>query len=195
MKKMFIISVIVLVLVGMVLGCTAPASEPTPAPSPGTTPTPAPPKVYEWSASTFAPPGSGIYDPGVLTLAKMIEQNTDGRVKIAFQPGGATVPVPELMNAVRDGVLQFSHGSPGHYRGAINALQVVDGLPFSWRNADETLELFWDYGFEDLYRSAYEDFGTPLLTFMCEAGAGLGICTKKPVKSLVVVSDCQSLKK
>jgi len=148
-------------------------------------------KVYKWKFESFLPNAEPEHSVSLARFCKMVEENTNGRVKITLFPANAIVKVPDMMSATRDGVLEMSAWSCGYGKGAIPLLGVIDGLPMSWQNCKELAEVLYDFGLSELSRQAYTDYGVHLLGHHVQSCCGHGQLAKKPIRTL---DDLQGLK-
>lgn len=188
MKKGILFVALALVfVVGIVIsGCAAPA--PAPAPKPGPAPTPAP-KVYEWKLQTFLPAGMERYQVDLGYLAKMVSDYTQGRIKITNYPVGALVPLPDMLTATRDNVIQMCNSVGSHWAGVIPVGNVEFSMPMAYQTADDSWTVMWYRGMQDLIQKAYNEKGVYYLGF--QTPMGNRIMTTKPVRT---VSDFKGLK-
>lgn len=124
MKKLFLTTLIAVLVVGLVFGgCAKPAptpapptpAPPTPAPPTPAPPTPAPPapspppaKATKLIGATWPPPTN----PGSIAVeewAKEFEKRTGGRYTVEVVHGGALAQLPETYDVVRSGMADISY--------------------------------------------------------------------------------------
>lgn len=141
-------------------------------------------KVYQWKLQPYLPETDPSVSKNVDQFIKMVEANTDGRVKISKFPANSICPGGEVLNAVATGVLDMGVSIGGYNAGAIPAAAVEDGLPFQWSSLRQMTEILWDYGLEDLMRGEYKKQGVNLIGIYEAGGTGAQIFTTKPVQSL-----------
>jgi len=184
--KKGIISVILLVtlLVTTVLaGCTSSAPS-TPATSAAPTTQVAAPQTYELKFQAHMAFEAITTGANLDKFIEMVEQNTNGRVKITRYPNDSIVGQQQILDGVSTGTLDVAVTTPSHFMGSIPILAVDDGLPLSWDSNYEMEEILWDYGLEDLVRQEYAKRGVYLLTDYSAAPSFLAIHMKEPVQSL-----------
>ncbi|MBN2061226.1 MAG: hypothetical protein JW882_12505, partial [Deltaproteobacteria bacterium] len=140
--------------------------------------------VYKWKLQPYLPETDPSVSKNVDQLIKMIDTNTDGRVKISKFPANSICPGGEVLNAVGTGILDMAVSIGGYNAGAIPAAAVEDGLPLQWSSLRQMTEILWDYGLEDLMRGEYKKQGVYLLGLYEAGGTGAQIFTRDPVKSL-----------
>jgi len=141
-------------------------------------------KVYKWKLQPYLPEVDPSVSKNVNQLIKMIDANTDGRVKISKFPANSICPGGEVLSAVATGILDMGISIGGYNAGAIPAAAVEDGLPFQWSGLRQMTEILWDYGLEDLMRGEYKKQGVYLIGLYEAGGTGAQIYTTKPVQSL-----------
>lgn len=190
MKKRILWLLLLIVLVaGIVLsGCAAPAPAPKPGPAPAPTPAPAA-KVYEWKLQSFCPSAMERYTLDIGTLAKMINDYTNGRIKVTNYPAGALVPVPEQLTACRDGIIQMSHSVGAHFAGVLPVGNVEFSMPLAYQTFDDSWTVMWYRGMQDLLQKAYSEKGVQYLGF--QTPMGNRIMTAKPIRT---IGDFKGLK-
>ncbi|WP_114389236.1 TRAP transporter substrate-binding protein [Notoacmeibacter marinus] len=90
--------------------------------------------------------------------AKAVEQESDDRIKIdiypAMQLGGTP---PELINQVRDGVIDITWYVIGYKPGLFPSSEVFE-QPFIMENAEATSRAFWRLFEKDMKDTEFEDF-------------------------------------
>jgi len=189
MKKIIFVSVAIIMMFGLIIGCAEPAPAPSPAPSPGPAPAPAPApaKEFKWKWQSFLPPPEPQHGESYVKCTEMIAEATNGQVKIELFPMGAVVQTHEMLAAVRDGVLTMCTASAAYYRGAVPMLDVVTGPPFAYLNHNDLYEIIHERGLDDLARKPLSDYGVHLLGIHPEASEGLGILGPEPITSLAVI--------
>ncbi len=110
-------------------------------------------KVYTIKFQSFYSPwGQGIADEFV----KIIEDDSQGRVKIQRFSVGEIAPSPDMLKAIRSGVLDFCYAYSYNFP-EMPLANVISGLPMSWMSSKEADEIFLKYGLEDLTRQAYAE--------------------------------------
>jgi len=83
MKRFFLVSLAILLLVTLILGgCAKPAPAPAPGPAPTPAPTPTPVKPIELRFSTWLPPVHHLPQNIISPWAAEVGQRTEGRVKV-----------------------------------------------------------------------------------------------------------------
>ncbi len=107
---------------------TAPAGETTTtgaASSDTTAATSAPGEVYELTWATGLQSTSQTYNDLLLNWGKWIGEKSGGRLQITFQPDGAVLPPPELLDGVANGVADMGDAFLGLYAGRFPLNEVV----------------------------------------------------------------------
>ena len=160
-KLLGIIVLAVMVAAVVLSGCApAPAPKPTPAPAPA----PAPAKVYEWKMQSFCPTGMERYQVDIATqLPKMVSDATNGQIKITAYPAGALVPVPDMLSATRDNVIQMTHSVGSHWAGVIPVGNVEFSMPMAYQTCEDAWTVMWDRGLQDLLEKPYNEKGVHYL--------------------------------
>lgn len=117
-------------------------------------------------------------------LVKMIEENTNGRVKITLYEAGSLVPAMELLTACGDDVIQL-FTAPGSYWGNTIPVGIVENaLPGSFRDGNEYNTWVLDYGVGELIRKEYAKHNVYWLGLPPSSPQGQGIILTKPASSL-----------
>ena len=141
-------------------------------------------KVYKWRLQPYLPESSPNVAKNIDKLIEMIEQNTNGQVIITKHPAGSIVQGGEVLSATETGILDMSISIGGYNAGAVPAAAIEDGLPLQWMSRQQTSEVLYDYGFENLMREVYKKHGVYLLGLYMSDGVGTQIYTAKPINSL-----------
>src|SRR3990170_3576917 len=114
MKKLFLVPLIIVLVVGLVLaGCAAPTPSPTPSPSPTPTPTPTPKPTptptptptpqataIVLRAVTFVP-GNLYSASGIHTMVQKVKELSNGQLTIEYLGGPEVMPALLQAEAVR----------------------------------------------------------------------------------------------
>ena len=177
-KRILWLSLLIVLIVAVVLsGCAAPA----PAPKPSPAPAPAPAKVYEWKLQSFCPTGMERYQVDIATqLPKMISDATNGQIKITTYPAGALMPVPDMLTATRDNVIQMTHSVGSHWAGVLPVGNVEFAMPMAYQTCEDAWTVMWDRGLQDLLEKAYNEKGIHYLGFQPPMGNRL--MTSRPIR-------------
>jgi len=115
-------------------------------------------KTYEWKMVTTWPknfPGLGT---GAEFLAKLIEQMTDGQIKVKVYGAGELVPAFEIFDAVSSGTAELGHGASYYWKGKSEAAQFFCAVPFGL-TATEINAWFYHGGGLELWEEVYAPFG------------------------------------
>jgi len=114
MKKVFLVSMMIVIIGALIFGgcakqAPAPVPAPSPAPTPAPAPAPAPAEIIELKFAHHIPPTSGC--PTVYAkFAEMVEEGTNGKVKITLYPSESLVKQPDFYDATVGGVCDMAHG-------------------------------------------------------------------------------------
>jgi len=148
MKKLLVIPLSIVLLAGLIMsGCTAPASTPEPSP------TPAPVIELNFNHPWPAPSTAGR---ALQAWAELVEQRSNGRVKIEIFASGALAGPLECYDACRSGMYEITESAatytPGDFPlSGVTQLPLV-GMPNAitnstawWALFEETPELQAEY--------------------------------------------------
>lgn len=138
-----------------------------------------------WRLQSVWPTSSAMH-PTSMQMCKNIEERTGGRLVVKlFGPGEIVPSAPEVLDAIRNGVVEMA-SSTGIYNSAkIKEGLVEFGLPFGLENPDQLREFWYQYkGGENykLLQEAYRERGVELL--YTGSGLSYGYITTFPVNSL-----------
>ena len=118
---------------------------------------------FNWKMVTSWPknfPGVGV---GAERFARVVEEMSDGRLKIKVYAAGELVPALEVFDAVSRGTAEMGHGAPYYWKGKVPAAQFFCALPFGPNAAEMNAWLFKGGGMQ-LWEETYQPFGVlPLL--------------------------------
>ena len=122
-------------------------------------------------------------------LAKNIETNTDGAVKVQVLYSGEGVGTTGILGAVKSGLVTMGAPFQSMHAGELPAGVVEIGLPGGTDNTDELHELFYDKGWGEILKEAYGSQGLVWLDPYIQPP--VYIITKEPINS---VEDFKGLK-
>ena len=114
-------------------------------------------KTYNWRLVTAWPknyPGLGMAPE---RIAKLVEEMSDGQMKITVYGAGEQVPAFGVFDAVSSGSHQMGHSGGYFWKGKAPAAQFFTGVPFGL-TADEINAWTNRAGGIELWREVYEPF-------------------------------------
>lgn len=111
----------------------------------------------------------------------LVEKLTKGTVKIKAYPVGALVPLKEVLDALRSGVIEMALVPEGYFAGAIPVCEIAGGLPYAFRSYEEAAFFMWNRGFVDILQREYAKQNVHMIPLEVY---GAGLMTKEPVRRL-----------
>lgn len=158
-----------------------PACAAAPAPTPAVTVAPVTEEVIEWKFQSTGPLDSA----GTIAQqwwADWIYENTNGRLKVTIFPVGQLVKSLDILDALRDNVIQMGIMFGGYYKEFMPEAGLAAGFPMNFRNSSDMREVYWMRGFGDLLGEAYAEHG---VYFLSPASYGqVAIWATKPLRTL-----------
>lgn len=130
------------------IGCTRRSAEPSMGRSSQT---------FSWRMVTSWPPGFPAFGTGADRLARAIEENSAGRIRVQVYAAGELVPPFEVFDAVSGGLAEMGHGAPVYWKGKVPAAQLFAGVPFGMNTTELNAWLYHGGGWE-LWREVYAPF-------------------------------------
>lgn len=122
-------------------------------------------------------------------MAKDIEKNTNGEVKVQVLFSGEGVGTSGLLGATKSGLITMAAPFQSMHAGELPAGIVEIGLPGGTADTDKLHKLFHEDGWDEILKKAYGSQGLVWLEPYIQPP--VYIITKKPIKS---VADFQGLK-
>lgn len=119
---------------------------------------------------------------------ELVKGLSNGQIEITLFPVGALVPAKEMLDAASKGSLDMAQVVEGYFVKVVPVSEIAAGIPFLFRDLDESKIFMWDKGFAQLLREGYAKqnlYHIPWETYP------VGLMTKKPVK---VVDDLKKMK-
>jgi TRAP-type C4-dicarboxylate transport system substrate-binding protein len=106
----------------------------------------------------FLPPQAGVPANILIPWAEKVEAESDGRLKIevfsAMALGGKP---PELIDQVRDGVVDIVWTLPGYTPGRFPRVEVFE-LPFTMTNAEAASRAYWELYEAEMAATEFADY-------------------------------------
>ena len=146
-------------------------------------------EIIKWKLVTSWPknfPGLGT---GPEKFAKLVDEMSDGRLKIKVYGAGQLVPALEVFDAVSRGTAQMGHSGAYYWKGKSAAAQFFTSVPFGL-NAQEMHGWIHYGGGMELWQEVYEPFNLIPLAGG-NTGVQIGGWFNKEINNL---SDLKSLK-
>ncbi|RCJ36989.1 ABC transporter substrate-binding protein [Nostoc minutum NIES-26] len=141
-----------------------------------------------WRMATSWPKSLGTFI-GAETVAKRVEEMTNGRFKITPFAAGELVPGLQVLDAVQAGTVECGHTSSYYYIGKSPGLAFATAVPFGLNAQQQYAWLYQGGGLEAIHK-IYTNFN--VISFPAgSTGAQMGGWFKKEIKSL---SDLKGLK-
>lgn len=114
-------------------------------------------KNFRWKMVTTWPPHSPLLGEGADMFAKLVEQMSEGKLKIDVYGGGELVPALQAFDAVSQGMVEMGHGTPYFWAGKSPATQFFTAVPFGM-NAQKTNAWFYAGDGLKLWEEVYAPF-------------------------------------
>lgn len=166
-KRLVVVTGIMFLLLTLValplLAACATPSAPTPAPTPA--PAGGPPQKeaeFHWRMQSAFPAADITTQVHSSQIAKIIEEASEGRIKVDHFPGESIVGFNELVSAVQEGTLEVGY----HFSPAASDLipeNNTSALPGLCRNVGEQYYYLYKTGRLEIMREAFKENGFFLL--------------------------------
>jgi len=184
MKKAFLISfIITMILIVVVGGCATPAQAPSTPPSPAPAPSPTAPKIFEFKYADNNPLQSNHVQKGRVPWFNEIEKKSNGRIKFTIYAGESLGKGSEHWNMLTGGVCDIANMYPSSY-GQKAPLAGFLGLPFGITIRTKTKDgkyLIDVIGEKYLSQQQFKDFK---VLYYNQYGTTNFMWGKNPVKNL-----------
>jgi len=99
-----------------------------------------------------------LWEGEIGKLAKMIKDNTNGRLIIKPHPAGAILKAPKILEGVSQGVVEAGGTAGVYYTGKIPEMAFMHGIPFLYQNVEQKIENVYDYRNGELFKLIKEAF-------------------------------------
>ncbi|MFC2008686.1 TRAP transporter substrate-binding protein DctP [Chloroflexota bacterium] len=156
------LAIAVLLLLGTVAGCAAPAAEEE-------QPSEAAPAAEEEQPSVAAPEqevininfgtfwGGGHCQEVADLFTAWTEEASGGRLQFTVMPGDTAVPVDEHLDALADGVFDLNYMAEEYYQKEIPAFNILNGIPGMLASVEDGPRLARLGGWDDLRDRLYAE--------------------------------------
>ncbi|MES1928372.1 extracellular solute-binding protein, family 7, bacteria [Salinisphaera dokdonensis CL-ES53] len=112
-----------------------------------------------WRVQSHWPSSSSSYEDSLVRIKNVIEERTDGRVKLKLYPAGALFKAQQTFDAVKRGTIQMGTIAPAYAQNQMSLAGIASGLPFAFRNVWEVAYFHKNLGFEDMLREEAAEEG------------------------------------
>ncbi len=111
----------------------------------------------------------------------LVEKITHGEIKITPFPGGALVPVKEMINAACMGMIDMAYFVGGYCAGLVPVAEIMGGLPYAFENLHDAQVFMWHRGYIQILR---EEFKKHNLYIIPVESYNIGLMSNKPINTL-----------
>ncbi|KPP96957.1 TRAP transporter substrate-binding protein DctP [Marinobacter sp. HL-58] len=109
-------------------------------------------ETITWRVQSHWPGASSSYKDSLGRLKEVLEERTDGRLKLDLYESGSLFKPKETFNAVSRGILEMGTISPAYAQDKISLAGVASGLPLAFQTPAEAAYFHMAMGFEDMLR-------------------------------------------
>lgn len=141
-----------------------------------------------WRVQSHWPGSSSSYTDSLERLQRVLDERTDGRLKLQLYEAGALFKAKDTFNAVSRGILEMGTISPSYAQDKISLAGIASGLPFAFRNVWEAAYFHQNMGFEQMLRDEAAEHGVYWAT---DKVYPTEMVVKEPIENL---ADFTSLK-
>ncbi|NTV42538.1 MAG: twin-arginine translocation signal domain-containing protein [Syntrophobacteraceae bacterium] len=146
-------------------------------------------QTHSWRMATTWPRGLPIFHDGAERFAKLVEERSEGRLKIQVFAGGEMVPPFETFKAVSEGGVEVGHSVSFYWEDKIPAAPWFSAVPFGF-NAQGINAWLYSGGGLKLWEEVYAPFNV-VPRPVGNTGVQMGGWFKKKVEA---VDDLKGLK-
>ncbi|KAA1174316.1 twin-arginine translocation pathway signal protein [Marinobacter salinexigens] len=115
--------------------------------------------TFTWKVQSHWPGSSSSYTDSLERIKRVLEERTDGRLKLQLYEAGSLFKAKETFNAVSRGILEMGTISPAYAQDKISLAGIASGLPFAFRNVWEAAYFHQNLGFEQMLRDEASKYG------------------------------------
>ncbi|MBU2955039.1 TRAP transporter substrate-binding protein DctP [Marinobacter sp. F3R08] len=136
--------------------------------------------TFTWKVQSHWPGSSSSYTDSLGRIKRVLEERTDGRLKLQLYEAGALFKAKETFNAVSRGILEMGTISPSYAQDKVSLAGIASGLPFAFRNVWEAAYFHQNMGFEQMLRDEAAEHGVYWAT---DKVYPTEMVVKKPIES------------
>ncbi|MCP5155273.1 MAG: TRAP transporter substrate-binding protein DctP [Ectothiorhodospiraceae bacterium] len=134
-----------------------------------------------WRMQSNLAAGEPGYESVRVNFVEALERMSGGRIKIQLHPVGALFPVQEGLEAVGSGIVEVAMLTGGYFAGKLGPIATLEsGVPGAERTAMERYAFFYNKGFIDIAREAYDKYG--IFYLAPHLSPSWDIISKKPLR-------------
>lgn len=137
-------------------------------------------ETFTWKVQSHWPGSSSSYTDSLGRIKRVLEERTDGRLKLQLYEAGALFKAKETFNAVSRGILEMGTISPSYAQDKVSLAGIASGLPFAFRNVWEAAYFHQNMGFEQMLRDEAAEHGVYWAT---DKVYPTEMVVKKPIES------------
>lgn len=145
--------------------------------------------TYTWKMVTSWPKNFPGVGQGPERLARLVDEMSDGRLKIKVYGAGQLVPGFEVLDSVSSGTAQIGHSASYYWKGKAPEAQFFAAVPFGMTAQEMNAWLHYGGGLE-LWNEVYDKFGVEVMAGGA-SGVQMGGWFNKEINS---VADLDGLK-
>lgn len=144
--------------------------------------------VTTWRVQSHWPSGSSTYQDSLEHLKEVIEERSEGRLRLDLHGAGSLFKASEIFNAVQRGVIEMGTILPGYAEDKMTLSVIASGLPFAFRNSWEAAYFHDNLGFEEMLREEAAQYG---VYYASDRIYPVHLVTKQPIES---IEDLEAMK-
>ena len=114
-------------------------------------------KSFNWKMVTTWPPHFPVMGEGAEEFARLVEEMSEGRLRIQVYGAGELVPALQTFDAVSQGIVEMGHGASYYWAGKAPATQFFAAVPFGM-NAQQMNAWLYSGGGLALWEELYAPF-------------------------------------
>ncbi|HEX5678917.1 MAG TPA: TRAP transporter substrate-binding protein DctP [Alcanivorax sp.] len=133
-----------------------------------------------WKVQSHWPGASSSYEDSLKRIKRVIEERTDGKLKLELYEAGQLFKAQEIFNAVSRDVIQMGTISPAYAQDKMSLAGIASGLPFAFRNVWEAAYFHKNMGFEEMLR---EEAAKHNVYYSTDKVYPTEMVSKKPINS------------
>lgn len=137
-------------------------------------------ETFTWKVQSHYPSSSVSYQDSLVRLKNVLEERTDGRLKLELYESGALFKARETFKAVSRGIIEMGTINASYAQDSVSLAAIAAGLPFAFQNVWEAVYFHENLGFEQMLRDEAAEHGVYWAT---EKAYPTEMVIKKPINS------------